>query len=148
MDLSVVIVNYRVPYFLEQCLRSVIRALEGMTGEIIVVDNHSQDGSVAMLREKFGDKIILIDNQQNTGFSKANNQGIAIARGRYILLLNPDTVVAEDTFRRCLDFMDEHPDGGALGVHMIDGQGIYLPESKRALPTPAVSFYKIFGFSA
>ncbi|TAE59800.1 MAG: glycosyltransferase [Bacteroidetes bacterium] len=101
-----------------------------------------------MLREKFGDKIILIDNQQNTGFSKANNQGIAIARGRYILLLNPDTVVAEDTFRRCLDFMDDHPDGGALGVHMIDGQGIYLPESKRALPTPAVSFYKIFGFSA
>jgi GT2 family glycosyltransferase len=148
LDLSIIIVNYNVRHFLEQCLRSVFRALEGVAGEVIVVDNCSTDGSQAMLRESFGDRITLLANQDNPGFSKANNQGIRLAQGRYVLLLNPDTVVEEETFRCCIDFMDAHPEGGALGVKMIDGAGVFLPESKRALPTPWVSFYKIFGLAA
>jgi len=148
IDLSIIIVNYNVRHFLEQCLHSVQQAIRGMEAEIIVVDNNSQDGSQAMLRDKFGDSLILIENKDNPGFSKANNQGLAIAKGRWVLLLNPDTVVAEDTFRRCLDFSDKTPDCGALGIYMLDGEGHFLPESKRALPTPWVSFYKIFGLSA
>ncbi|RMG66656.1 MAG: glycosyltransferase family 2 protein, partial [Bacteroidetes bacterium] len=148
MDLSVIIVNYNVRHFLEQCLLSVERALEAVNGEIIVVDNASRDDSVAMVRARFGERVRLLANADNPGFSRANNQGIALARGRHILLLNPDTLVAPDTFRICLDFMDAHPEAGALGVQMIDGHGHFLPESKRALPTPAVSFYKIFGLAS
>jgi len=146
MLLSVVIVNYNVSYFLEQCLKSVFRALEGIDGEVFVVDNHSVDESVRMVREKFP-SVIVIENKENVGFSKANNQAMALARGRYILLLNPDTVVEEDTFSTCLSFMEAHPEAGACGVKLIDGQGNFLPESKRGLPTPAVAFYKIFGLS-
>ena len=146
MWLSVVIVNYNVSYFLEQCLKSVFKALEGIDAEVFVVDNHSVDESVRMVREKFP-SVILIENKENVGFSKANNQAIALARGRYVLLLNPDTVVEEDTFSTCISFMDAHPDAGACGVKLIDGQGNFLPESKRGLPTPAVAFYKIFGLS-
>ncbi|MBX7242993.1 MAG: glycosyltransferase family 2 protein [Bacteroidia bacterium] len=148
MQLSVIIVNYNVKYFLEECLLSVLKAQKGLDIEIIVVDNHSTDGSVEMLKEKFGKDITLIANEDNPGFSKANNQGIRIAKGKYVLLLNPDTIVGEDTFKVCLDFMDSHPEAGGLGVKMLDGKGKFLPESKRALPTPWVSFYKIFGFSA
>ncbi|MFK7926362.1 MAG: glycosyltransferase [Bacteroidia bacterium] len=147
MDLSIIIVNYNVKHFLEQCLLSVEKAMHAIDGEVIVVDNNSVDGSQEMLGEKFGDKITLIANTDNPGFSKANNQGIKISQGRYVLLLNPDTVVEEQTFQKCIDFMDAHPDGGALGVKMIDGEGKFLPESKRALPTPWVSFYKIFGLA-
>lgn len=147
MDITVIIVNYNVKHFLEQCLRSVQRASKDLAVETIVVDNNSKDGSQQMLREKFPE-VLLIDNQDNPGFSKANNQGIDIAKGKYVLLLNPDTIVQEDTFRRCFDFMEAHPDGGALGVKMLDGEGKFLPESKRALPTPMVSFYKIFGLAA
>jgi len=147
IDLSVVIVNYNVSFFLEQCLHSVLRAAEGLKCEIFVVDNNSVDESVAMVRSKFP-QITLIANTVNTGFSKANNQGIALAQGRYVLLLNPDTLVEEDTFLKCVDFMDNHPDGGGLGVKMVDGRGRFLPESKRGLPTPSVAFYKIFGLSA
>lgn len=147
-DLSIIIVNYNVRHFLEQCLLSVLRATEGLSAEVIVVDNASTDDSLAMLRARFGERITLIANGDNPGFSKANNQGIRQAQGRYVLLLNPDTVVEEDTFRCCVAFMDAHPDAGALGVKMIDGAGQFLPESKRALPTPWVSFYKIFGLSA
>jgi O-antigen biosynthesis protein len=146
MDLSVVIVNYNVRYFLEQCLQSVVKACKQLQAEVIVVDNNSVDGSVEMVREKFPD-VRLIANEQNLGFSAANNQGIKVARARYILLLNPDTVVEDDTFAKALAFMDEHPDAGGLGVKMLDGQGRFLPESKRSLPTPSVSFYKIFGLS-
>jgi len=147
MKLSVVIVNYNVEHFLEQCLKSVFKAMEGIEGEVFVVDNHSVDGSVEMVREKFPEAH-LIANQQNTGFSKANNQAIDISKGQYVLLLNPDTVVEEDTFHTCIQFMDAHPEAGACGVKLIDGKGNYLPESKRGLPTPAVAFYKIFGFSS
>ncbi|MEL6650160.1 MAG: glycosyltransferase, partial [Bacteroidota bacterium] len=147
MDVSIIIVNYNVKHFLEQCLLSVEKALQFVEGEVIVVDNNSVDGSQQMLRDKFGDRIIFIENKDNPGFSKANNQGIKIAQGRYVLLLNPDTVVEEQTFRKCVDFMDERPKSGALGVKMIDGEGQFLPESKRSLPTPWVSFYKIFGLA-
>lgn len=147
MDLSVIIVNYNVKHFLEQCLLSVQRAAEGLEVEVIVVDNNSSDGSQGMVKAKFGDAVTLIENRDNPGFSRANNQGIAIAKGRHVLLLNPDTVVEEETFQQCMEFMDSRPLAGALGVKMIDGQGHFLPESKRGLPTPWVSFYKIFGLS-
>lgn len=147
MKLSIVIVNYNVRYFLEQCLRSVYKALEGIDAEVFVVDNNSADGSVAMVQEQFP-QVHLIANSDNPGFSKANNQAIRIAKGEYVLLLNPDTVVEEHTFRKSLEFMDAHPDAGGLGIKMIDGKGIYLPESKRGLPTPWVAFYKIFGLSS
>lgn len=146
LKLSVVIVNYNVCYFLEQCLHSVKKACEGISSEVIVVDNHSVDGSVAMVREKFP-WVHLIANTRNTGFSFANNQAMRISGGEYILLLNPDTLVEEDTFKKIITFMDEHPEGGGLGVKMIDGKGSFLPESKRGLPTPEVAFYKIFGLS-
>jgi len=148
VKLSVVIVNYNVCYFLEQALLSVRRAAEklGQPVEVFVVDNNSADGSVAMVRARFPE-VILIVNQDNPGFSKGNNQALRRATAQYQLLLNPDTVVEEDTFRACCDFMDAHPDCGGLGVKMLDGQGQFLPESKRGLPTPAVAFYKMFGLA-
>jgi GT2 family glycosyltransferase len=149
VKLSVIIVNYNVCYFLEQALLSVRRAVEklGQPVEVFVVDNNSADGSVAMVRARFPE-VILIANHDNPGFSKANNQALRLAQGEYQLLLNPDTVVEEDTFRACCDFMDAHPDAGGLGVKMLDGQGRFLPESKRGLPTPLVAFYKMFGLAA
>src|SRR5690242_12134412 len=128
MKLSVVIVNYNVKYFLEQCLHSVLKACSGMESEIIVVDNNSLDGSMEMVKQKFP-SVHCISNKDNRGFSKANNQAIQVAKGEYILLLNPDTVVEEDTFKKIIRFMDEHNDAGALGVKMIDGSGKFLPES-------------------
>jgi GT2 family glycosyltransferase len=147
MKLSVIIVNYNVKYFLEQCLHSVNKACQGLETEVFVVDNASVDGSVAMLQEKFPE-IILIANKQNLGFAKANNQAILRSKGQYVLLLNPDTVVEADTLRQVVEFMDEHPDAGGLGVKMVDGNGRFLPESKRGFPTPEVAFYKISGLSA
>lgn len=123
------------------------KALQHTDGEVFVVDNNSVDGSVQMVREKFPE-VHLIANTLNTGFSKANNQAIRIAKGEYILLLNPDTIVEETTFDKVIAFMDRHPEAGGLGVQMLDGKGRFLPESKRGLPTPAVAFYKIFGLSA
>lgn len=147
MRLSIIIVNYNVRYFLEQCLHSVYNALPGIEAEVFVVDNNSTDGSVAMVQEQFK-QVKLIANKDNPGFAKANNQAIRLAKGEYILLLNPDTVVQENTFSASLEFMDAHAQAGALGIKMIDGQGHYLPESKRGLPTPWVAFYKIFGFTS
>ncbi len=144
--LSVVIVNYNVKHFIEQCLFSVLKASENIACEVFVVDNNSVDGSVTLIKEKFP-QVNLIVNKTNTGFSVANNQALKIAKGEYVLLLNPDTVVQEDTFSKILAFMDEHPDAGGLGVKMLDGQGNFAPESKRGLPTPEVAFYKMFGFS-
>ena len=146
MKLSVIIVNYNVQHFLEQCLHSVRKASRDVTTEIFVVDNNSVDGSVQMVKAKFPE-VQLIENKKNTGFSFANNQAMRIAKGEYVLLLNPDTVVEEDTFEKVITFMDVHPEAGGLGVKMLDGKGNFLPESKRGLPTPAVAFYKIFGFS-
>jgi GT2 family glycosyltransferase len=146
MKLSVIIVNYNVKYFLEQCLHSVKKACNCLETEIIIVDNNSVDGSIKMVMDKFPESII-IENKENLGFSKANNQAIDIAKGEYILLLNPDTVVEDDTFTKVIQFMDSHPDAGGLGVKMIDGKGKFLPESKRGLPTPVVAFYKVFGLA-
>lgn len=146
MDLSIVIVSYNVRHFLEQTLHSLSKASQNKNVEIWVVDNHSKDDSVAMVREKFP-HVRLIVNHDNPGFSKANNQAIAQAQGKYILILNPDTVLQEDTIDVCYEYMERNPEAGALGVKMIDGQGKFLPESKRALPTPWVSFCKIFGLS-
>jgi GT2 family glycosyltransferase len=147
MTLSIVIVNYNVEYFLEQCLHSVRAALKNLEAEVFVVDNNSVDGSVEMVRKKFPE-VKLIANKENLGFSKANNQAIRQSTGKYVLLLNPDTVVEADTFSKCVAFMDSHPDAGGLGIKMLDGKGNFLPESKRGLPTPMVAFYKIFGLSA
>ncbi len=146
MDLSVVIVNYNVKHFIEQCLHSVRVALKGIEGEVFVVDNNSVDGSVPLIRKKFP-WVSLIENNENLGFARANNQAIKKACGSFILLLNPDTIVEEETFKSCLKFMDSHPEAGAIGVKMIDGKGRFLPESKRGLPTPVVAFYKMSGLS-
>lgn len=144
MDLTVVIVNYNVEHFLEQCLLSVEAASKSVATEVFVVDNNSVDGSCAMVKEKF-QWVKLIENKENVGFSRANNQAMRIAQGRHVLLLNPDTVVEEDTFSKTVAFMDAHPDAGGLGVRMVDGKGRFLPESKRGLPTPWVAFCKISG---
>jgi GT2 family glycosyltransferase len=146
VKLSIIIVNYNVEHFLEQCLHSVRKASKNLGVEVFVVDNNSVDGSVALVKNKFPE-VKLIANKENLGFSKANNQAMRMATGQYILLLNPDTVVEETTFDKVVAFMDAHPDAGGLGVQMIDGKGNFLPESKRGLPTPSVAFYKMFGFS-
>ncbi|MBL4585782.1 MAG: glycosyltransferase [Flavobacteriales bacterium] len=146
LKLSIVIVNYNVQHFLEQCLQSVMEAVKQIDAEIFVVDNNSVDGSVAMVEVKFP-TVKLIANKENTGFSKANNQAMEVASGQYVLLLNPDTLVETDTFTKVIGFMDAHPEAGGLGIKMVDGKGNFLPESKRSLPTPEVAFYKIFGLS-
>ena len=146
MKLSVVIVSYNVRPYLEQCLQSVQRALEGIEGEVFVVDNHSDDDSVKTVREHYP-WVRQIENQENLGFSKANNLAIRQAQGDYVLLLNPDTVVAEDTFQKSLKFMDEHPKAGGAGVMMCYEDGSRAPESRRALPTPWVAALKMMGFT-
>lgn len=146
-DLSVVIVNYNVEYFLEQCLNAVESASKQLKVQVFVVDNNSIDGSVLMVKEKFP-SVNVIANKENVGFSKANNQAIHLSEARYVLLLNPDTVIEEDTLTKTVAFMDERRDVGGLGVRMVDGKGKFLPESKRGLPTPSVSFYKIFGLAS
>jgi len=147
MDLSVIIVSYNVQYFIEQCILSVLAAAENLKIEIIVVDNNSSDASCELILEKYPE-IILIQNKENVGFSKANNQGVKIANGKYVLILNPDTVVAEDTFDQILAFAKSKRNLGVLGVKLIDGSGNFLPESKRGIPTPQVSFNKLFGISS
>lgn len=147
MDLSVIIVNYNVRYYLEQCISSVAKAIEGMEAEVFVVDNNSGDGSMEMVAEKFP-WVKAIANKENVGFSRANNQALEVSKGRYALLLNPDTVVAENAFKLVVDFMDAAPNAGGVGVRMIDGKGKFLPESKRGLPTPMVALFKITGFSS
>jgi GT2 family glycosyltransferase len=144
--ITVIVVNYNVEHFLELCLTSVQAASHDLDVEVMVVDNHSSDDSMKRVKERFPD-VIRIENTENLGFSRANNQAIRQATGRYILLLNPDTVITENTLRDCLDFMEEEPGAGALGVRMTDGSGNYLPESKRGLPTPWVSFCKAFGLN-
>jgi len=146
MQLSVIILNYNVHYFLEQCVLSVQKALEGIDGEIIVIDNASSDDSCEMMKTKFP-HIKLIENKQNLGFPKGNNIGVAQAKGEYICILNPDTVVAEDTFSKIFNsqLVTHSSQLGIIGCKLIDGSGNFLPESKRGVPTPWVAFTKIFG---
>lgn len=144
MQLSVIILNYNVRYFLEICVLSVQKALENIDSEIIVVDNNSQDDSCAMMKKRFPN-VKLIENKENSGFPKGNNIGVAVAKGEYICILNPDTVVAEDTFTKVLAFAKKQNDLGIVGCKLIDGTGNFLPESKRGIPTPFVAFTKITG---
>ncbi len=146
MQLSIIVVNYNVKYFLEHCLLSVFRACEKLEAEVFVVDNASTDGSVAMVRERFP-QAVLMANTENVGFAKANNQAVAVARGEYILYLNPDTILPEDALQKCYAYMQAHPEAGALGCRLVDGTGAFLPESKRGFPSAAVAFYKISGLS-
>lgn len=131
-------------YFLELCLQSVEAAILDLDAEIIVVDNLSADASCDMVKQKFP-KIKLIENKENFGFSKGNNIGVAQAKGDYLCILNPDTVVAENTFQDILNFAETKKNVGIVGCRLIDGNGFYLPESKRNVPTPKVAIQKILG---
>lgn len=152
LKLSVIIVNYNVKYYLDQCIRSVLRAFEEMNtpAEIIVVDNHSADGSVDYLEQRYPQKLFpmvrFVRSAHNLGFARANNIAIRQSRGEYVLLLNPDTIVGEDALKASVDFMDVHEDAGAVGVRMLGAQGRRAMESRRGLPTPMVSFFKMLGF--
>ena len=146
MKLSVIIVNYNVRPYLTACLDSVQRALEGIESEVFVVDNHSDDDSVEVISRDYA-WVHLINNRENLGFSKANNIAIRQAQGEYILLLNPDTVVAEETLKGVIDFMDQHPKAGGAGVRMHNADGTLAPESRRAIPTPFVAARKMLGFT-
>lgn len=144
MKLSVVILNYNVRYFLELCLKSVLDATKQLDAEIIVVDNKSSDDSCAMVKSLFPE-VVLIENKVNSGFSKGNNLGVFHAKGEYICILNPDTVVAEDTFTKLLDFANRTSNLGIIGCRLIDGTGHFLPESKRNIPLPRVALKKLLG---
>ena len=144
MKLSVVIVSYNVSHYLLQCLDSLQRALRGIDGEVIVVDNHSRDNSVALVHQAHPE-VKVIENLHNLGFSTANNIALRQANGQYALLPNPDTIVADNTIRDCIAFLDLHPDAGAAGVMMLNADGTVAPESRRGVPTPLTSFYKLSG---
>ena len=144
MQLSVIILNYNVRYFLEQCVLSVENAIKNLDAEIIVIDNNSSDDSCTMMKQRFPN-VKLIENKENLGFPKGNNIGVVQAKGEYLCILNPDTVVAEDTFTKVLAFAKKQSDLGIVGVKLIDGTGDFLPESKRGIPTPWVAFTKITG---
>ena len=146
MKLSVVIVSYNVRQYLTDCLDSVSRALEGIEGEVFVVDNNSTDDSVETIARDYP-WVHLINNNENLGFSKANNIAIRQSAGEYVLLLNPDTKVAEGTLRGVLEFMDNHPEAGGAGVRMHNADGTLAPESRRAIPTPLVAARKMLGFT-
>ena len=146
MKLSVVIVSYNVRLLLEECLQSVEKALEGIEGEIFVVDNNSSDDSVGYLQPRFP-QVKFIANKENLGFARANNQAIRQSEAEYVLLLNPDTVVYENTLRESVAFMDSHPETGGVGVRMLTREGEPAPESRRAVPTPWIAFLKMIGFS-
>jgi O-antigen biosynthesis protein len=147
MLLSVIIVNYNVKHFLEQCLYSVYKAIGGIEAEVIIIDNASTDSSIGFLKPRFP-SFKFIANTSNTGFSKACNQGYAISQGKYVLFLNPDTIVPEDCFIQCISFLEKQADAGAAGIRMIDGSGKFLKESKRAFPSPLTALYKLSGLSA
>jgi len=146
LKLSVIILNYNVRYFLEQCLLSVRQAISGLDAEIIVVDNNSTDQSVEMLQDKYPE-ILLIANKDNLGFSKGNNIGVKRAQGEFICILNPDTVLPEDALSHCMQFAESNPEMGILGIQYRDGTGHFLPECKRNLPTPVRSILKILGLA-
>ena len=146
MDLSVIIVSYNVKAYLDQCLKSVIRASKNINVEIIVVDNFSKDDSVEHIKSNFP-SVHLIQNKSNLGFGTANNIAAKQATGDYILFLNPDTIVGEDNFELALKEFRDFPNLGSLGCRMIDGKGNFLPESKRGFPTPWVAFYRIIGLA-
>jgi len=142
MKLTVIIVNYNVRYYLHQCLSAVERALRGIEGEIVVVDNHSTDDSIPFIK-KLHPEVHFIENEENLGFAKANNLALQHCESKYALLLNPDTIVGEDTLKAVVDWMDNHDKVGAVGVKMLNSDGTFAKESRRAVPTPWVSFCKM-----
>jgi GT2 family glycosyltransferase len=146
MKVSIIIVNYNVRYFLEVCVDSVLRAAQGMDAEVIVVDNNSADDSMEMLKQRFPG-VIRIENKENTGFSKANNQGVEIANGEYVLFLNPDTVMPEDFLTKTCGYLDAHDNAGALGPRLIDGKGRFAPDGKKSFPTLSVALFKTTGIN-
>ena len=146
VDISVIIVNYNVKEFLEQAIRSVYRSAGALEIELFVVDNNSVDGSVEMVHARFPE-VHLIANEENTGFSTANNQAIQLAKGRHLFILNPDTIVQEDTLTTLVEFLDAHPKAGAVGCKILNPDGTFAPESRRSFPTPAVAFYRMTGLS-
>lgn len=131
---------------MEQCLLSVEKALKNLNAEIIVIDNNSQDGSVDFFKNRFS-KVVFKWNKSNTGFAKANNQALEMAKGDYILFLNPDTILSEDCLEKSIGFIRSKNDKIALGIKMLDGSGKFLKESKRSFPSPGTSFYKLSGLS-
>lgn len=145
--LSIIIVNYNVKYYLEQCLVSVQKAIGNIDAEVFVVDNHSNDGSVAYLEHRFPD-VSFVSINHNLGFARANNIGIRESEGEYVLLLNPDTFVGEIVLKECVDFMDNHPNAGACGVQMLQANGKHANESRRGVPDPMTAFYKMSGLCA
>ena len=147
MQLSIIIVNYNSKEFLEKCLLSLKDAGKEVSNEIIIVDNDSTDGSNEYLPAKFPE-IKFFFNKENAGFAKACNKGFSISSGNYILFLNPDTIVSENCLNDCLSFFETNKDTGAVGVRMINEKGEFLRESKRGLPQPAASFYKLFGLAS
>lgn len=147
MKLTVVIVSYNVRYYLEQCLNSLLKATEGIESNVYVVDNHSRDGSVQYLEKRFP-QVNFIASNHNLGFARANNIAIRQSDGEYVLLLNPDTIVGEETVRHSVDFMDKHPDAGACGVKMLQTDGRKARESRRGIPDPLTSLYKMTGLCA
>lgn len=146
MLLSVIIVNYRVYPYLADCIRSVQQSLSGIESEIIVIDNESVPAEIGAVQNRFPD-IQVITNFTNNGYSKANNQGLAISRGEFVLFLNPDTLVPENALRACVNYLQQHPRVGALGVRMVNEEGVFLPESKRAFPTPLTALFKLSGLA-
>lgn len=144
MDLSVVIVNYNVKYFLMQCLRSLQSATNNISSEIFVVDNASSDGSIEYLQPRFPG-VTFIQNKENLGFAKANNIAIQMSKGKYVLLLNPDTIVGNDSIAKCIELMTNYPDAGGAGVYMMNTNGTFAFESRRGFPSPLTSLFKITG---
>jgi len=148
MHLSVIIVNYNVKFFLEQCLYSLLKAIDNLPSpadaEVIVFDNASSDGSREFFINKFQGVQFIWDNE-NIGFAKANNRALSFAKGKYILFLNPDTILSEDALYKSIRYLESQAGSGALGIRMIDGSGNFLPESKRGFPSPEASFYKLSG---
>jgi glycosyltransferase involved in cell wall biosynthesis len=146
LKLSIIIVNYNVKQYVENCLKTVYAAGKDIEMEIFVVDNDSTDGSIDYLRERFPD-VKYIENGQNLGFSRANNVAIRQAVGEYVLLLNPDTTISENVLSECIAFADAHPKTGAIGVRMHNEDGTIAPESRRAVPTPWIALCKYLGYN-
>lgn len=145
-EISIIIVSYNVIHFLELCLTSVMKAISDINAEVIVVDNVSVDDSCDLVAQKFS-QVKLICNQENVGFAAANNQGLAHAHGQYIHFLNPDTILPEDFYTKNLQFMEDHPEAGSLGPRLIDGKGLYAPDSKKSFPDFWTSVYKVMGLA-
>ena len=146
VDLSIIIVNYNVKEFLQNLIHSIYKAAQRITFEIIVVDNASNDGSVEFIKEKFP-TVKLFTNKENLGFSKANNIGLKEATGKYILLINPDTIVSEDTFDKMIRFFQENSEAGLAGCKILNPDGSLQLACRRSFPGPWTSFCKVTGLS-